>query len=212
METKKKITLGIGGVIIILMGSSLVMDMFSKPTTRTAPVTPKAVVNNTSSFTPESIEVKTVQPLVLELSDNANTLLNALDSTYLSTVNTQANEAKIKELEKQKQLDDLVFELTYGERDNPEPEKNYYVQPVKAAPSIIDRLQVNSIINDTAFIYVSGQVIPVKKGDNVEDAKITRITKNTVVLTRNNQSFTKYIKAAPIKVAIKKESEDVRSQ
>lgn len=32
METKKKITLGIGGVVIILMGSSIVMDMFSKPT------------------------------------------------------------------------------------------------------------------------------------------------------------------------------------
>ena len=211
METKKKIALGVGGLLIVGMASSMVMDMFYSPAPK------KAVVTSTQSVTviPAAVTAKatptTLQPIVLELSNNAADVITALDSFYLSTVKNQAINAEILELEGQQKLDELKKNALSGEFKS---EPVVVVQQKKATPSVIERLQIKSIIsnpnNMIAFIDIAGQLIPVKKGESVEDAKVHNITRNTVVFKRGNKLITKYIKAAPIKVVIEKESGNVR--
>ena len=210
METKKKIALSVGGLLIVGMASSIVMDMFGNPTSRTAAATSTHLVT-TSPVITEKATPTMLQPIILELSDNAADVISALDAFYLSTVKNQAINAEILELEGQQKLDELKDDALYGKFTS---EPVVVVQQKKATPSVIERLQINSIIsnpnNMIAFIDIAGQLIPVKKGESVEDAKVHNITRNTVVFKRGNKLITKYIKAAPIKVVIEKESGNVR--
>lgn len=212
METKKKIALGIGGLLIAGMASSIVMDMIDSPTSRQATVTSTHLATTAPVVTAKTTPT-TLQPIVLELSNNAADVITALDSFYLSTVKNQAISAEILELEGQRKLDELKENALYGEF---KPEPVVVIQQKQAAPSVIERLQIKSIIsnpnNMTAFIDIAGQLIPVKKGEWVEDAKVHNITRNTVVFKRSNKLTTKYIKAAPIKVVKDKESGNARQQ
>ena len=212
METKKKIALGVGGLLIVGMASSMVMDMFYSPAPKKAVVTSTQSVTVTPVITAKATPTM-LQPIILELSDNAADVISALDAYYLSTVKNQAISAEILELEGQQKLDELKENALYGEFKS---EPVVVVQQKQATPSVIERLQINSIIsnpnNMIAFIDIAGQLIPVKKGESVEDAKVHDITRNTVVFKRGNKLITKYIKAAPIKVVMNKESGNARQQ
>ncbi|MGR6863483.1 hypothetical protein ACU5EH_25805 [Aliivibrio salmonicida] len=212
METKKKIALGIGGLLIVGMASSIVMDMIDSPTSRQATVTSTQSAQSTPITTAKATPT-TLQPIVLELSDNAIDVISALDTSYLSTIKTYAISAEILEIEGQQKLDELKEHALYG---NVTTEPVVVVQQKQVTPSVVDRLQIKSIIsnpnNMIAFIGISGQLIPVKKGESVEGAKVHDITRNAVVFKLGNKLITKYIKAAPIKVVIEKESGNARQQ
>ncbi|WP_300178569.1 hypothetical protein [uncultured Aliivibrio sp.] len=212
METKKKIALGIGGLLIVGMASSIVMDMIDNPTSRTVAATSTHLVTTAPVIT-EKATPTTLQPIVLELSDNAIDVISALDTSYLSTIKTYAISAEILEIEGQQKLDELKEHALYGKATI---EPVVVVQQKQVTPSVVDRLQIKSIIsnpnNMIAFIGISGQLIPVKKGESVEGAKVHDITRNAVVFKLGNKLITKYIKAAPIKVVIEKESGNARQQ
>ncbi|MGR6830995.1 hypothetical protein [Aliivibrio wodanis] len=216
METKKKIAVGIGGLLIVGMASSIAIDMLGSPTSRAsaAPV----VFEEPQTMQYQSVYYKadkdnSVPSVVIPLSYNATDMINALETVLLSTVKTQAINAEIIELEGQQKLDELKENALYG-NIAPEPVVVVQQKQAKPSPSVIERLQIKSIIsnpnNMIAFIDIAGQLIPVKKGELVEDAKVHNITRNTVVFKRGNKLTTKYIKAAPIKVVIEKESGNVR--
>ncbi|MGF1903502.1 hypothetical protein [Aliivibrio salmonicida] len=185
---------------------SMAMEMFSS-----APQRPRDIVQTPPlAYTPsKATPTIAAQPLVLELSDNAEAVMNALNGAYLSTIKTKALTAEILETEEQVKRDKLVHEVTFG-APTPPPTRAMNTVSRKVTPSIISRLKVNSIIDATAYLYVSGQLVTVKKGDAIEDARVKRISRNSVVFTRKGKSFTKYIQAAPIKVATKKDSEDAK--
>ena len=216
METKKKIALGVGGLLMVGMVSSMAIDMFSSPTPRasTAPlVLEEEQTTQYPSVYYKGNENDSVPSVVIPLSDDATDMINALETSYLSTIKTQAISAAILEIEVQQRLDELKDDALYGDV---RAELVEVVQPIAVTPSVIDRLQIKSIIANpnsmTAFIDIAGQLIPVKKGEFVEDAKIHDISRNAVVFNRGNKLITKYIKAAPIKVAIEQEYGDVRAQ
>ena len=211
METKKKIAFGMGGLVMVGMISSMVMEMVNVPTPR------KPIATVVTPSAPVIVAAKAAsmqgQTLILELSDNASDIITALDSSYLSTIKTQAISAEILEIEEQKILDKLKDAALYGEYPSAPV---VIAQPTTATPSVIDRLQIKSIIANpnsmTAFIEISGQLIPVKKGGAIEGLNIHDISRNAVVFKRGNKLVTKYINAAPIKVVIEKENGDVGSQ
>ena len=216
METNKKIALGVGGLLIVGMVSSMAIDMLSPPTPR-ASTTP-LVLEEEQTIQYQSVYYKgnendSVPSVVIPLSHDATDMISALEMSTLSTIKIQAISAAILELEVQQRLDELKDDALYGHIT---PEPVVVVQQKHTTPSVIDRLQIKSIIanpnNMIAFIDIAGQLIPVKKGESVEDAKVHDISRNAVVFKRGNKLITKYIKAAPIKVAIEQEYGDVRSQ
>ena len=216
METNKKIALGVGGLLIVGMVSSMAIDMLSSPTPRasTAPlVLEEEQTTQYQSVYYKGNENDSVPSVVIPLSHDATDMISALEMSTLSTIKIQAISAAILELEVQQRLDELKDDALYGHIT---PEPVVVVQQKHTTPSVIDRLQIKSIIanpnNMIAFIDIAGQLIPVKKGESVEDAKVHDISRNAVVFKRGNKLITKYIKAAPIKVAIEQEYGDVRSQ
>lgn len=206
MNTKKKISYAIFGLIVLAMMMSMAIEMFSS-----APQRPLKIVQTPPLVYKSSKATPTIaaQPLVLELSDNAEAVMAALNGAYLSTIKTKALTAEILETEEQVKRDKLVHEVTFG-LPTPPPPRAVNTVSRKVTPSIISRLKVNSIINDTAYLDVSGQLVSVKKGESIEDARVKLITRNSVVLTRKGKSFTKYIQAAPIKVATQKDNENAK--
>ena len=136
METKKKIAVGIGGLLIVGMVSSIAIDMIGTPTSRasTAPV----VFEEPQTMQYKSVYYKadkddSVPSVVIPLSYNATDMINALETAFLSTVKTQAINAEIIELEGQQKLDELKENALYG---NIAPEPVVVVQQKQAKPSL----------------------------------------------------------------------------
>ncbi|MUK76584.1 hypothetical protein GNP84_06645 [Aliivibrio fischeri] len=217
MNTKKKISYAIFGLIVVAMMESMAMDLLPKPQRQRQLAPPPVVATSVVTSPSRSFEQSkvtptiktTAQPLILELSDNAEAVMTALNGEYLSTIKTKALTAEILETEEQVKRDKLVHEVTYGP-STPTPTRVVNTTPKKTTPSIIERVKVNSIIDSTVYLDVSGQLLSVKKGDVVEDARVKRISRNAVIFTRKGKSFTKYIQAAPIKMATKKDSENAK--
>ncbi len=124
METKKKVLYVVMGLAILGMGTSTLYDMLSPKPTHATPTSEPVIVSTkaTSSI---------AQPLILELSENALDVLNALDSTYLSSVKTKAINAEIQELEEQRRLDALKEEAIYDKVRTQSPQPTETMQPKK---------------------------------------------------------------------------------
>ncbi len=203
METKKKVLYVVMGLAILGMGTSTLYDMLSPKPTHATPTSEPVIVSTkaTSSI---------AQPLILELSENALDVLNALDSTYLSSVKTKAINAEIQELEEQRRLDALKEEAIYDKVRTQSPQPTETMQPKKTPTlsSILKGFTITSIINNTAFIDIGGQILSVKKGDTIKGVKIVGINRSAVVFQYKHRRLTKYIKAAPIKIANQKDKMD----
>lgn len=128
------------------------------------------------------------QPMVtFTLSERAQTVLNALEETYISQVTDAKLTAKISEQQRQDALNQMTQEVVVMDA------------PVFAPTiSTIDRLTVKSIVSTptriTAWVEIHGQTVPIQRGAWVDDVRAVNITKDFVrFVNKRGEEFTKYV-------------------
>lgn len=122
-------------------------------------------------------------------SQKAKDVLDALEVTYISKVNTDKLTAQIAE------------ETTKQSLDAMQPQAQMVVEtapPVIENASVIDAIQVKSIVvtpkRSTAWLSVNGENIPVQYGVWVGDVRVVNITKDFVrFVNKKGAEFTKHV-------------------
>lgn len=127
------------------------------------------------------------QPMVtFTLSERAQTVLDALEDTYISQVTDAKLTAQIAEQQRQDALNQMTQEVVID-------------TPVFAPTiSTIDRLTVKSIVSTptriTAWVEIHGQTVPIQRGAWVDDVRAVNITKDFVrFVNKRGEEFTKYV-------------------
>lgn len=139
----------------------------------------------------------------LALSPDVEAALNDLKSEYFSQIKTKANHAKIAELESEKSLNALRFP--------PVPVASTTVNKSQLdVTALVQALTLRSIVfnptQKTAWFELSGELIPVKERAWIEDIRVYKISKTTVVLiNKNGKTYTKYM---PNQVTVEEVVED----
>ncbi len=137
-----------------------------------------------------SAPLKTVT-VSLSLPQATQTALTALESQYQSTLSDAANKAKLSETQSAKALQDAL-----------DTKPLVIERPVLSAPPTareqVAQLQLKSIVkgkqHSSAWFELGGELFPVKAGAWIQDVKVHRLTKNTVVLLdKNGQEYVKYV-------------------
>ena len=127
----------------------------------------------------------------LTLPQATQRALTALESQYQSTLSDAANKAKLSETQSAKALQDAL-----------DRKPIVIERPVLSAPPTareqVAKLQLKSIVkgkqHSSAWFELGGELFPVKEGAWIQDVKVHRLTKNTVVLLdKNGQEHVKYV-------------------
>lgn len=127
----------------------------------------------------------------LTLPQATQRALTALESQYQSTLSDAANKAKLSETQSAKALQDAL-----------DRKPIVIERPVLSAPPTareqVAKLQLKSIVkgkqHSSAWFELGGELFPVKEGAWIQDVKVHRLTKNTVVLLdKSGQEHVKYV-------------------
>ncbi|WP_322805340.1 hypothetical protein SO574_23505 (plasmid) [Vibrio alfacsensis] len=128
------------------------------------------------------------QPMVtFTLSESAQTVLEALEETYISQVTDAKLTAQIAQQQRQDALNQMTQEVVVMDT------------PVFAPTlSTVDRLTVKSIVSTptriTAWVEINGQTVPIQRGAWVDDVRAVNITKDFVrFVNKRGEEFTKYV-------------------
>ncbi len=148
------------------------------------------VAANVQTAEPVSIQVPMVSEVTFTLSDQTQTILDELEKTYLSEVQTARRDAEHQALLSQRQLDGLTAVV------NP--------KPVTTRPMTrpwIDTIKVRSLVKAgnriTAWVEVNdGQARPILPGAWVGNVQAVDITAEFVrFVTKEGNAVTKYVEA-----------------
>ncbi|WP_246855459.1 hypothetical protein [Vibrio crassostreae] len=127
----------------------------------------------------------------LTLPQATQRALTALESQYQSTLSDAANKAKLSETQSAKALQDAL------DRKPIVIERPVLSEPPTAREQVA-KLQLKSIVkgkqHSSAWFELGGELFPVKEGAWIQDVKVHRLTKNTVVLLdKSGQEHVKYV-------------------
>ncbi|CAK3445890.1 conserved hypothetical protein [Vibrio crassostreae] len=127
----------------------------------------------------------------LTLPQATQRALTALESQYQSTLSDAANKAKLSETQSAKALQDAL------DRKPIVIERPVLSEPPTAREQVA-KLQLKSIVkgkqHSSAWFELEGELFPVKEGAWIQDVKVHRLTKNTVVLLdKSGQEHVKYV-------------------
>ncbi|WP_234497871.1 hypothetical protein [Vibrio maritimus] len=146
-----------------------------------------------ASLPSESVVKRELPPTQyqLVLPPDVEAALDDLKSDYFSQIKTNANHSKIAQLQSQQSLDAL--------HAPPVPVTNTAVDSHQLdVPALVRALTLRSIvfnpIQKTAWFELSGELIPVKERAWIEEVRVYKISKTTVVLIdKNGRTYTKYM-------------------
>lgn len=163
--------------------------------TTSPPQVVSAGVSVSLTSTPVPIETQAVSlpPMTVSLTlpQATQRALTALESQYQSTLSDAANKAKLSETQSAKALQDAL-----------DRKPIVIERPVLSAPPTareqVAKLQLKSIVkgkqHSSAWFELGGELFPVKEGAWIQDVKVHRLTKNTVVLLdKSGQEHVKYV-------------------
>ncbi|MDE1315564.1 hypothetical protein MEG05_16010 [Vibrio aestuarianus] len=150
-------------------------------------------VSLTSTPVPIETQAVSLPPMTvsLMLPQATQRALTALESQYQSTLVDAANKAKLSETQSAQALQDALHM------------KPVVIEsPVLSMPLTVReqvaQLQLKSIVkgklHSSAWFEIEGELFPVKEGAWIQDVKVHRLTKNTVVLLdKSGQEHVKYV-------------------
>lgn len=221
-ETKKKIRMGVLAAVGLSMVGYMAFDMLISQSSTPPPIASNVTEPNLEfmqeaaslspapqfeahgeQLQPESRDVllpataydasQAQTVITYQPSQKAQDVLNSLEATYLSKVNTDKLNAQIAEEKSQQSLEALA--------PMPQTVVETTVQPSTETASIIDAIQVKSIVvtpkRTTAWLSVNGENIPVEYGVWVGDVRVVNITKDFVRFNnKQGKGFTKYVPSA----------------
>lgn len=154
-----------------------------------------AGVNVSLASTPVPIEAQAVSPppmtMSLTLPQATQRALTALESQYQSTLVDAANKAKLSETQSAQALQNALHM-------KPVVIESPALSMPPTAREQVAQLQLKSIVkgkqHSSAWFELGGELFPVKEGAWIQDVKVHRLTKNTVVLLdKTGQEHVKYV-------------------
>ncbi|RJX65860.1 hypothetical protein DZ860_21105 [Vibrio sinensis] len=216
-ETKKKIRMAVLATIGLSMVGYMAFDMLSGSSSTPPPISSNLNEPNTHEpnldfmveaaslapapqFEPQDEALLsqnvTMQPesltttVTYQASIKAKEVLDALEATYISKVNTDKLTAQIAEQTTKQSLDAMQLP--------PQAVVETITTPVTPNTSVIDAIEVKSIVvtptRTTAWLSVNGENIPVQYGVWVGDVRVVNITKDFVRFSnKDGKGFTKHV-------------------
>jgi len=214
-EKKKKIGKAALLVMMILMLAYMAFDSLTGSNSTPPPISSSVVEPNHNYMdepaslvpTPKIEEQSDIVPIenayappepqttiiTYQPSQKAKDVLDALEATYISKVNTDKLTAQIAEKKEKQSLDAM----------QPQSVVEVIQPPVMETTSMIDSIQVKSIVvtpkRSTAWLSVNDENIPVQYGVWVGDVRVVNITKDFVrFVNKNGAEFTKHVPSSAV--------------
>ncbi|MFA0210240.1 hypothetical protein AB4431_03585 [Vibrio artabrorum] len=194
--------------------ASLEDPLFNDATDTAPPLMPHALPKIEHRAVKEAVEVlpsnRAPQTLTVSLTLPPTTkrALMALESQYQSALLDAANQAKLREATSAKALQAAL--------QPPEVVLPPAVDVGALTPrEQVAQLQLKSLVKGqlhaSAWFELNGELFPVKEGAWIQDLKVHRLTKNTVVLLdKNGQEYVKFMSQARPVQEVSEENDDER--